>query len=514
MNQTGTPNKKDRISNMKVKWQSVWADARPSTVLYPIALADDGTWIGAEVVEREMGAQWEWVRRDFKVEVGETLWYYGPNGRIAVLGLSKTPGIPELLKAVRLFSLRNRSKVDPVLGVDLSAFPANSPLLLQLIEALSNGLLLGGYDNGKFKTEGVETHPFLQENAALEALLPAELAQKEAQIAFERGVHFAETQALVFDLINAPGNKKSPRDLGAFAERGGRDFGYKVEVFEQKRLEEEGFFALLGVNQGSQHPPVCTLIDYQPRGKAIRTIGLVGKGVTFDTGGISIKPSANLHWMKSDMGGGAAVLGAIELAARLSLPIRIIGMVPATENSVDSLSLKPGDIIGSYAGKTIEVTDTDAEGRLILADALAYVTKNYELDTVIDLATLTGSAARALGAHAAALFSNNDQLCAELTRAGEGSAERVWRMPLWDAYKDELKSDVADLRNFSGRPTAGAISAAKFLEVFTNAHPAWAHLDIAGVAFNESEFSPQRSANGFGLRLLVQYLEDLIAADA
>ncbi len=499
---------------MKVNWQSAWAENRPSTVLYPIAIADDGTWIGTEILEREMAAQWEWIRRDFKVEVGETLWHYGPNGRMALLGLGKKPGIMELVKAARLFSLRNRSKIDPILGVDLSAFAADEPLLMQLIEALSNGLLLGGYDNGKFKTENAEIHPFLQATAGLDVLLPKGSGEQMAQTAFARGVHFAQTQALVFDLVNAPGNKKSPRDLGAFAERGGRDFGYKVEVFEQKRLEEEGFFALLGVNQGSQHPPVCTLIDYQPAGKALKTIGLVGKGVTFDTGGISIKPSTNLHWMKSDMGGGAAVLGAIELAARLKLPVRIIGMIPATENSVDSLSLKPGDIIGSYAGKTIEVTDTDAEGRLILADALAYVTKNYELDAVIDLATLTGSAARALGAHAAALFTNNDQLCADLTRAGEGSTERVWRMPLWDAYKDELKSDVADLRNFSGRPTAGAISAAKFLEVFTNEHPAWAHLDIAGVSFNESEFSPQRSANGFGVRLLVQYLEDLIAANA
>ena len=253
-------------------------------------------------------------------------------------------------------------------------------------------------------------------------------------------------------------------------------------------------------------------MEYRPKkepAKGLKKIGLVGKGVTFDTGGLSIKPSANMHYMKSDMGGAAAVFGTMEAAAKLQLPVHLVGIVPSTDNSVDALSIKPSDVIDSYSGKTIEVIDTDAEGRLILADGLCYMARNYRPDTMIDLATLTGSTVRTFGYHAAGLFSNNDALAAQLFAASERSGERSWRLPLWDAYKDDIKSDVADLRNFSGRPMAGAIGAAKFLEAFIEGHPAWAHLDIAGVAFNDSEFSSQKSATAFGVRLLLDYISHL-----
>jgi leucyl aminopeptidase len=239
-------------------------------------------------------------------------------------------------------------------------------------------------------------------------------------------------------------------------------------------------------------------LEYLPKlKKKIPTIGLVGKGVTFDSGGISIKPSTNMHLMKSDMGGAAAVLGTFMATAAKKLPVRLTGAIPIVENMVDGNALKPGDVIHAYNGKSIEVTDTDAEGRLILADAIAY----------FDLATLTGSIVRAIGNHAAGLFTKNDELCENLINAGNKSGEKLWRMPMWEEYGTDLKSNVADLRNFTGKPTAESIAAAKFLEHFTNNHPAWAHLDIAGTAFTDSDFSTGKSATGFGIRLLTNFVE-------
>ena len=200
----------------------------------------------------------------------------------------------------------------------------------------------------------------------------------------------------------------------------------------------------------------------------------------------------------------------MEAAAKLQLPIHLIGIVPTTDNSVDAKSVKPSDVIDSYSGKTIEVIDTDAEGRLILADGLCYMVKNYAPDVLIDLATLTGSTVRALGYHAAGLFSNHDGLAADLAAAGERTGERAWRLPIWDIYRDNLKSDVADIRNYSGPPPSPALSTRlSFLETFIEGHSQWAHLDIAGVAFTDSEFSSQKSATGFGIRLLLDYFNHL-----
>jgi leucyl aminopeptidase len=298
--------------------------------------------------------------------------------------------------------------------------------------------------------------------------------------------------------------------------RSGSKYGFKVEVMDLGRIRNIGLHALLAVNQGSTHPPMFIVMEYKPEEAVsdLPKVGLVGKGVTFDTGGLSIKPSTNMHYMKSDMGGAAAVFGTMEMAAKLQLPVHLIGVVPATDNSVDANAVKPSDVIDSYSGKTIEIIDTDAEGRLILADGIAYILRHYQPEILIDLATLTGSTVRTLGYHAAALFTNNDALYDQLNQVAEVSGEMVWRFPLWDVYKEDIKSDVADVRNFSGRPIAGAIGAAKFLEFFTEEHPAWAHLDIAGVAFGDSEFSIQKSATAYGVRLLTEYLIKISAAPA
>jgi len=263
---------------------------------------------------------------------------------------------------------------------------------------------------------------------------------------------------------------------------------------------------LLAVNQGSTHPPTFTVLDYKPKGKAKAVVALVGKGVTFDSGGISIKPSEGMGEMKSDMGGAAAVIGAVESAARLALPIRVIGLVPATDNMPDGSAQRPGDVITTYSGITVEVGNTDAEGRLILADALSFAKEKYSPDVLVDVATLTGACIVALGYRVAGLFSNSDSLAAEISGAGEVSGEKVWRLPLWDLYDEQIKSDVADVHNTGGRG-AGTITAAKFLQKFTDGHEKWAHIDIAGPSFSSKGSLKVTGGTGFGVRLLVELMK-------
>jgi len=412
-----------------------------------------------------------------------------------------------VLKSFRVLSYKYKQKLSRETAISLlhQSLPEDPALW---IEAAVNGLALGAYQIGRHKTGGnAEPHPLKDPDATLLLYLPENL-QQTGMAAARKGFEIAEIQQRIFDMVNAPANKKTPADLAAWAQASAKRHGFTATVYDRKQSEALGLHALLAVGKGSEHPPFFIVLEYAPA-NAVKKVALVGKGVTFDTGGLSIKPSSNLHYMKSDMGGAAAVLGALEAAAELRLPIHLTGVILAAENSVDALALRPSDVIGSYSGKTIEIIDTDAEGRLILADGLTYAVRNHQPDVVIDLATLTGSVVRTLGYHAAGIFSNNDTLSKQLCEAGDSVGERLWPLPLWDVYKEDIKSDIADLRNFSGKQVAGAISAAKFLEVFVEEHPAWAHLDIAGVAFNDSEFTSQKSATAYGVRLLLAYLEGL-----
>jgi leucyl aminopeptidase len=322
-----------------------------------------------------------------------------------------------------------------------------------------------------------------------------------------------ETQINMLHLVNSPSNIKTPKYLAEYTKKSGKINGFSVSILDKKELKKKGMHSLLAVGQGSVHDPVMIIMEYKPS-KLKKTnrpqLGLVGKGISFDTGGISIKDANNMHFMKSDMGGAAAVIGAIELAAKLKLNIHLVGIVPSAENAIDANSMRPGDVIQSYSGKTIEVIDTDAEGRLVLADGLSYMQKIYQPEVLIDLATLTGSCVRTLGYTAAGLFSNNQQLSTALQEVGTETHERVWPFPMWSDFESDISSDVADVRNFSGSPVAGAISAAKFLEVFIADHPKWAHLDIAGVAFGSSDYTKMKSATGYGIRLLVSYMKRII----
>lgn len=446
---------------------------------------------------QEFTIDFDLLKQDFKAEAKEVHIVYSPqNQKIICLGLGKNPDSAEVIKAFRTLFFKQKSKLPNEVTIDVQNLPE------AWTEYTVIGSMLGGYDLDLYKTDVRKLFPIFEKEGIIYVLSSYNNAQNLA----DRGKAISKTQMQIFDLMNAPANKKTPISLAKWAIGSGDKFGYKVTVLEKPQLKSQKLDALLAVGQGSEHPPVLIVMEYRSA-EATQTVGLVGKGVTFDTGGISIKSSSNMHLMKSDMGGAAAVLGAMELAAKLQLPINLIGIVPACENAVDGKSFKPSDVINSYSGKTIEIIDTDAEGRLILADGLSYMVKNFQPDVMIDLATLTGSVISTLGYHAAGMFTNNDDLAHKLTQAANQTGERLWRLPLWDIYKEDITSDVADVRNFSGKPMAGAISATKFLEVFTDNHQRWTHLDIAGTAFGDTEFAPQRAGTAFGVRLLLEFLE-------
>jgi leucyl aminopeptidase len=309
------------------------------------------------------------------------------------------------------------------------------------------------------------------------------------------------------DLVNQPANYATPSVLADEARRMAKSHGLKFQALGPADMRSLGMGALLGVAQGSDQEPRFIILEHNPRGEDTPPIVLIGKGLTFDSGGISIKPSDGMEKMKDDMGGGAAVFGAMQVIAALKVPRRVIGLVPATENLPSGSAYKPGDVLKALTGKTIEVISTDAEGRLILADALGYA-QRYQPLAAIDLATLTGACVVALGIQAAGLFCNDDSLAARIEAAGKATGEKVWRMPLWEEYAKLIKSDVADMKNSGGR-WGGAITAALFLSKFAEKMP-WAHLDIAGPALIDEEEVPYqpKGATGYGVRLLVQMVRD------
>jgi leucyl aminopeptidase len=299
-----------------------------------------------------------------------------------------------------------------------------------------------------------------------------------------------------------PGNVCTPTFLGKTAEDLAKRYGFAVTVLDRAAIVKEKMGALLSIAQGSAEEPRFIALEY--RGSEAAPVVLVGKGVTFDTGGISIKPAQNMEDMKFDMSGAAAVLGTFEMLGRLKPKVHVVGLIPSTENMPSGTAVKPGDVITSHFGKTIEMINTDAEGRLILCDALSYA-RRYKPAAVIDIATLTGAIVVALGHTAAGVMGNDDALVEEVRQAGERSGERAWPLPLWEDYRDLMKSDIADVKNAGGRP-AGSISAGWFLREFVDGFP-WAHLDIAGTAYTERE-EPGRvkGPTGTGVRLFSEFV--------
>lgn len=324
-----------------------------------------------------------------------------------------------------------------------------------------------------------------------------ELAPAEEALA--QGLAIAEGMALAKNLGNLPGNICTPTYLAETAQRIAADHQLECQVLERAEMEVLGMHSLLSVARGSHQPPKLIVLQYKG-GKEEKPLVLVGKGVTFDTGGISLKPAAEMDEMKYDMCGAASVLGTIKAVASMQLPINLTVIVPATENMPGGAATRPGDIVTSMSGQTIEILNTDAEGRLILCDALTYA-ERFDPATVIDVATLTGACVVALGSITTGLFANNDGLARELVNAGDEAHDRAWQMPLWDDYQDLLKSPFADMGNIGGR-TAGAITAACFLSRFTKKYE-WAHLDIAGTAWKSGA---DKGATGRPVPLLANYL--------
>jgi leucyl aminopeptidase len=323
----------------------------------------------------------------------------------------------------------------------------------------------------------------------------------------ERGTVLAEAANFARDLANEPSNVLTPTELAARASAMAQDTGLEVEVRDKAWMEAQGMGALLGVAKGSEEPPTFIVLRY--RGGGSTHLALVGKGITFDTGGISIKPAAGMEEMKGDMSGGAAVVAAMGAIAKLKPQIDITAVVPATENMPGGSATKPGDVLRAMSGKTIEVINTDAEGRLILADGLAYALQaDRRPDAIVDVATLTGAISIALGNVAMGAMTNSDALYARVQKASEASGEKVWQLPMWDEYKEQIKSDVADMKNTGGRG-AGSITAAFFLKEFVEDTP-WVHLDMAGVDFYEKEKGVTvKGASGIPVRTLVHLALDL-----
>ena len=319
-----------------------------------------------------------------------------------------------------------------------------------------------------------------------------------------RGKILAESACFSRDLINLPGNIVTPSYLADQARKIARRFKMKHTIFTPREIEKHKMGGLMAVARGSHEPARFIALEWMKGPKSQRPIVLVGKGLTFDTGGISLKPSANMEEMKSDMSGGAAVLGAMRAAAALNLKVNLVGLVPSTENMPGGSAIKPGDVVRGHSGVTMEVINTDAEGRLILSDALSYA-KRYKPDCVIDIATLTGACMVALGSFASGLFGNDEELVDQLKEAGEETGERCWPLPLWPEYEEQIKSDVADIKNVGPR-WGGAITAAAFLKKHVDGK--WAHIDIAGTAFSgKARGYIPKGGVGVGVRQMIRFVE-------
>ena len=397
------------------------------------------------------------------------------------------------------------------LGAATSAIlpPSLSGSQAELAQALVEGAFLGLYTLRKYKTTDDEGSQNSLDNLTLLAASAA--AQKEMQRGAERGQVIAEAVALARDLGNSPGNDVNPSYLASTAQDLAKSTSLQCRLLEPSEMQELNMGCLLGVSQGSAEPPAFIILEHTPRAADGPPIVLVGKGLTFDSGGISIKPAGGMEDMKMDMSGGAAVLGTMQALARLNYPRRVVGLVPASENLPSGTAVKPGDILRAMSGKTVEVINTDAEGRLILADALSYAVEKYKPACIIDLATLTGAVVVALGSQATGMMGTDDDMMARLRDAGERCAERVWQLPLYDEYSKQIKSDFADIKNTGGGREAGSIIGGAFLKEFVGDTP-WVHLDIAGMAWTrESKPYVPKGSTGWGIRLLVETLANLPA---
>ena len=442
-------------------------------------------------------------RGDLEGKAGTTLLLHNvpqvPSDRVLLVGLGRERDFHETAYrnaiAAAVKALRATGTTDAT--VYLTDLPLKKRDTHWKVEQAVLGIMEGVYrfDHMKSKANGARR---ALRKIVLHVGRRNEIAEGEAALA--RAHAIAEGVALARDLGNMPANICTPAYLAEQAQELARRHGLRCEVLEQKDMEKMGMGCFLAVARGSSQPPKLIVLEHSGGKKESAPLVLVGKGVTFDTGGISLKPAAEMDEMKFDMCGAASVLGTLKAVALMKLPLNVIGVVPATENMPDGNAVKPGDIVTTMSGQTVEILNTDAEGRLLLCDALTFVEK-YKPAAVVDIATLTGAMVVALGHVATGVFANSDSLAREVLAASDSAWDRAWHMPLWDEYQDALKSNFADIPNIGSR-AGGSITAACFLSRFTKAYP-WAHLDIAGTAWKSGI---EKGATGRPVALLAHFL--------
>jgi len=385
----------------------------------------------------------------------------------------------------------------PLLPAGAEPFPAR-----EAAAALAEGILLGTYRFDRYRSEARAGRRYLRE---------VQVAAGDAVLRdVTDGISFGETTSgatnFARDLVNEPAGELFPRRMAEIARQVAEESKIGIKIFEPEDLRRMGMGGILGVGQGSKNPPCLIQLDYKPEDRAARKVALVGKGLTFDSGGLSLKNSEGMETMKCDMAGSAAVLATLKILPELAPRAEVVGLMGMAENMPGSGALHPGDILKIMNGKTVEVRNTDAEGRLVLADALSYASTLPDLEVAIDLATLTGACVVALGPMAAGVLGNNRELVDDILAAAAKAGEPMWPLPLYDEYVEHIKSDVADIKN-TGIRWGGAITAALFLSHFVREGLGWAHLDIAGPAFGDKEYSyMKKGGSGVGVRTLTRYL--------
>ena len=442
---------------------------------------------------------------DFKGEHKQTALLYTRGAitapRIALVGLGKSDDINcEKVRQVSGKIMQELRDLD--LKTIVVALPHETPQ--EIAQAAAEASRLALYQFNQHKTEGLDKVKGLDTITFL-------VADKATKSVIEGSVTIGDTIAngtnLARDLSNQPPNHLTPTMLAEKAVEVANEVGLKCEVFDLAQLQEKGFRTLLGVSQGSIEEPRFIVLEHIPDGEEKDTVAFVGKAITFDSGGLSLKSGSGMMDMKHDMSGAAAVLGAMQVVGQLKPDLHVVGLIAASENMPSATAQRPGDVVESYGGKTIEILNTDAEGRLVLADALGYAAQ-YKPKAAIDLATLTGAVITALGTVACGMMGTDTNLMDKVRSAADKTHERVWELPLWDDYDELIKSEVADVKNI-GDGTAGTIVGGAFLKKFAEDYP-WVHLDIAGTAWDVkgSPYIPSKGGTGFGVRLLVQFARD------
>ncbi|MFC2006138.1 leucyl aminopeptidase [Chloroflexota bacterium] len=422
-----------------------------------------------------------------------------PANRVVVVGLGKQEELSQdrirgaVAETCRLLRKKSVDSIGTVVqGAGIAGVTVEGAA-----QAITEGALLGVYSFRRHQTKEAE-HGEIKQLTIVDAEKSRLPSLEEGCL---KGRVLAEATNLARDMVNEPSNYMTPSHMAEMAAKLSETYGLKLRVLEQEQMQELGMGALLGVAQGSRQPPKFIVLCYKGGDSGETDVALAGKGITFDSGGISIKPSNGMGEMKGDMAGGAAVIAAISAIAQLKPKVNVTAIIPATENLPDGSALKPGDILTAMNGKTIEIISTDAEGRLILADALSYA-KQHGAKLIIDVATLTGACRIALGDVCSGAFGNNQELINRVIAAGVEAGERIWQMPMYEEYKEQNKSDVADIKN-AGSRYGGAITAAQFLAEFAGDTP-WVHLDIAGTSMSEKERNYLlKGATGVPVRTLV-----------